>query len=184
MVFHGMIAMISFGRRGDPIRISQKKMNRRLTRNPVIKVFQEVLEKDQEVQFAYLYGSVAIGAQTPQSDIDVAVCLKPTTMKNFMRTEEELTFTLIKRLHNDRLDLRVMNVLPLLMQYRVLKEGILIFSRNEFDRVDFETQVMIRFFKGCTFGRKNSIFTNLTRANLIRSSCIPDFLITRRHLTP
>ena len=126
--------------------LRQKKMNRQLRKNSVIKIFQEVFENNQEVQFAYLYGSVAIGAQTPESDIDVAVYLKSKTMNDFMRTEEELTFALIKRLHNDRVDLRVMNVLPVLMQYRVLKEGTFIFSRNELDRVDFETQVMIRFF--------------------------------------
>lgn len=123
------------------------KMNRQPNRNPVIKILQEVFEKNEGVQFAYLYGSVAMRAQTPGSDIDVAVYLKPMNINDFMRTEEELTFALIMRLHNDRIDLRVLNVLPFLMQYRVLKDGILIFSRNELERVDFETQVMIRFFE-------------------------------------
>jgi hypothetical protein len=122
-------------------------MNRQPRRNPVIKVLREVFEKNQQVQFAYLYGSVAMRAQTSRSDIDVAVYLKPMMINDFMRTEEQLTSALITRLHNDRVDLRVMNVLPFLMQYRVLRDGILIFSRNELERVDFETQVMIRFFE-------------------------------------
>lgn len=121
-------------------------MKRQQGRNSLTKILQEVFEKNEEVQFAYLYGSVAMRAQTLESDIDVAVYLKPMNINDFVRTEEKLSIALIMRLHNDRVDLRVLNALPFLMQYTVLRDGILIFSRNELERVDFETQVMIRFF--------------------------------------
>ena len=121
-------------------------MKRQQGKNPLTKILKEVFEKNEEVQFAYLYGSVAMGDQTLESDIDVAVYLKPTNINDFLRAEEKLTMALIMRLHNDRVDLRVLNELPFLMQYAVLRDGILIFSRNELERVDFETQVMIRFF--------------------------------------
>jgi predicted nucleotidyltransferase len=124
----------------------KKKMKRQQGRNSLTKILQEVFEKNEEVQFAYLYGSVAMRAQTLESDIDVAVYLKPMNINDFVRTEEKLSIALIMRLHNDRVDLRVLNALPFLMQYTVLRDGILIFSRNELERVDFETQVMIRFF--------------------------------------
>jgi len=121
-------------------------MKRQQGRNSLTKILQEVFEKNEEVQFAYLYGSVAMRAQTLESDIDVAVYLKPMNINDFVRTEEKLSIALIMRLHNDRVDLRVLNALPFLMQYTVLRDGILIFSQNELERVDFETQVMIRFF--------------------------------------
>ena len=124
----------------------REKMKRQHGRNSLTKILQEVFEKNEEVQFAYLYGSVAMRAQTLESDIDVAVYLKPMNINDFVRTEEKLSIALIMRLHNDRVDLRVLNALPFLMQYTVLRDGILIFSRNELERVDFETQVMIRFF--------------------------------------
>ena len=124
----------------------REKMKRQQGRNSLTKILQEVFEKNEEVQFAYLYGSVAMRAQTLESDIDVAVYLKPMNINDFVRTEEKLSIALIMRLHNDRVDLRVLNALPFLMQYTVLRDGILIFSRNELERVDFETQVMIRFF--------------------------------------
>jgi hypothetical protein len=124
----------------------RKKMKRQQGRNSLTKILQEVFEKNEEVQFAYLYGSVAMRAQTLESDIDVAVYLKPMNINDFVRTEEKLSIALIMRLHNDRVDLRVLNALPFLMQYTVLRDGILIFSQNELERVDFETQVMIRFF--------------------------------------
>jgi len=121
-------------------------MKRQQGRNSLTKILQEVFEKNEEVQFAYLYGSVAMRAQTLESDIDVAVYLKSMNINDFVRTEEKLSIALIMRLHNDRVDLRVLNALPFLMQYTVLRDGILIFSQNELERVDFETQVMIRFF--------------------------------------
>jgi len=124
----------------------REKMKTQQGRNSLTKILQEVFKKNEEVQFAYLYGSVAMRAQTLESDIDVAVYLKPMNINDFVRTEEKLTIALIMRLHNDRVDLRVLNALPFLMQYTVLRDGILIFSRNELERVDFETQVMIRFF--------------------------------------
>jgi hypothetical protein len=124
----------------------REKMKRQQGRNSLTKILQEVFEKNEEVQFAYLYGSVAMRAQTLESDIDVAVYLKSMNINDFVRTEEKLSIALIMRLHNDRVDLRVLNALPFLMQYTVLRDGILIFSRNELERVDFETQVMIRFF--------------------------------------
>jgi len=34
-----------------------------------------------------------------------------------------------------------------LLQYNILKEGILLFVRDERERVDFETRVMERFFE-------------------------------------
>jgi predicted nucleotidyltransferase len=124
----------------------REKMKTQQGRNSLTKILQEVFKKNEEVQFAYLYGSVAMRAQTLESDIDVAVYLKPMNINDFVRTEEKLTIALIMRLHNDRVDLRVLNALPFLMQYTVLRDGILIFRRNELERVDFETQVMIRFF--------------------------------------
>ena len=108
---------------------------------------KEVVEKDKEVLFAYLYGS-SISQSIPfNSDIDVAVYLKPSDMKSYIREEERLTNALISKLHNDKIDLRILNILPFLLQYNVIKEGIPIFVRDESERVDFEIRVMSRFFE-------------------------------------
>jgi len=108
---------------------------------------KEVIEKDKEVLFAYLYGS-SISQPIPfNSDIDVAVYLKPSDMKSYIREEERLTNTLVSKLHNDKIDLRILNILPFLLQYNVIKEGIPIFIRDESERVEFEIRVMSRFFE-------------------------------------
>jgi len=108
---------------------------------------RELIEKEKEVLFAYLYGSSVSHSIPFDSDIDVAVYLKPSDMKSYIREEERLTNTLVFKLHNDKIDLRILNNLPFLLQYNVIKEGIPIFIRDESERIDFEIRVMNRFFE-------------------------------------
>lgn len=104
------------------------------------------LDHENDILFAYLYGS-AVYDPAVSTDIDIAVYLKPSNMKDYIEKETELTTFLISQLNTDEIDLRILNVLPLLLQYSILKEGILVLSRDEIQRVDFETSVMIRFFE-------------------------------------
>jgi predicted nucleotidyltransferase len=113
----------------------------------LVNTIKEILEKEQEVLFAYLYGSSAYDHDQPGSDIDIAVYLQPSNVKNYIKKEDALTTALAIQLHNDQIDLRILNTLPSLLQYNVLKEGIPIFVRNESERVEFETRVMYRFFE-------------------------------------
>ena len=46
---------------------------------------REVMEKDKEVLFAYLYGSYAQDSVRFESDIDVAVYLKPSDIKEYIK---------------------------------------------------------------------------------------------------
>ena len=71
----------------------------------VLDIIKEIIEKDQEVLFAYLYGS-SVYADLLGSDIDLAVYLKPADIKAYIRKEEELTATLAIKLHTDKIDLR------------------------------------------------------------------------------
>lgn len=93
-------------------------------------VIKKVIEEDQEVLFAYLYGS-SVYADLPDSDIDLAVYLKSADIKACIRKEEELTTALAIKLHTNKIDLRILNVLPLLLQYNILKEGIPFFVRDQ-----------------------------------------------------
>jgi predicted nucleotidyltransferase len=105
------------------------------------------LEHDKDILFAYAYGSVVYDPDLPGGDIDLAVYLKPSDMKEYIKKEAELTAFLVSVLETDEIDLRILNVLPLVLQYRILKEGVLVLSQDETERVEFETRVMIRFFE-------------------------------------
>jgi len=121
-------------------------MNMTRKKTEVLDVVKEVIENDPEVLFAYQYGS-SVYADLSGSDIDLAVYLKSADIKACIRKEEEFTAALAIKLHTDKIDLRILNVLPILLQYHILKEGILIFVRDEREKVDFETRVMERFFE-------------------------------------
>ncbi len=108
---------------------------------------RQSLEHDKDILFAYLYGSAVYDPDLPGGDIDIAVYLKPLDLKEYIKKEAELTASLISLLETDEIDLRILNLLPLVLQYGILKEGILVLSRDETERVDFETGVMIRFFE-------------------------------------
>jgi predicted nucleotidyltransferase len=108
---------------------------------------RESLYDEKEISFAYLYGSAVYDPTLSGGDIDVAVYLKPSNMRDYIKREAELTALLIRQLAADEIDLRILNALPLVLQYTILKEGTLILSRDEIQRTEFETSVMIRFFE-------------------------------------
>jgi predicted nucleotidyltransferase len=110
-------------------------------------ILKEVMGKDDDILFAYHYGSLVFDSTHVGSDIGVAVYLKPLDIKGYIKKEGELLGTLITKFHNDKIDLRILNTSPLLLQYNVIKQGIPIVIRDEVERVDFETQVMNRFFE-------------------------------------
>jgi predicted nucleotidyltransferase len=124
-----------------------RKMNDNKSKIDLSVIIKEVMEKDEDILFAYLYGSRVHPSTHFGSDIDVAVYLKPSNIKNYIKKEEELTALLMTQLRSDKIDLRILNTSPFLLQYNILKEGILIFVRDEHERVDFEIRVMNRFFE-------------------------------------
>jgi len=118
-----------------------------MDRQLMIDTIKKAIEKDSEVLFAYLFGSSVYHDEVFGNDIDVAVYLKTLDMMGYLEKEEELTGALVTSFHNDRIDLRILNVSPFLLQYNVIKEGLPIFVRDERQRVGFEITVMNRFFE-------------------------------------
>ncbi len=118
-----------------------------MKRKVLIQALKKILKRDREILFAYLYGSYAVNVVHPDSDIDIAVYLEPSGIKNYVKKQEELATTLITELHNDNIDLRILNTLPFLLKYKVLKEGMPILIKDESARVEFETVTMNRFFE-------------------------------------
>lgn len=100
---------------------------------------------DVRVKFIYLFGSRAGGRGQPESDIDLAVWADPPLS---LREAAELEGLLAARLDEPDLgevDLLVLNDAPMWLQFRVLGEGIVIFSRDEALRVSFRERVEKQF---------------------------------------
>jgi uncharacterized protein len=96
-----------------------------------------VLDSDGRVAFAYLFGSSARGTATDASDVDLAVYLAgDVALRDEARLQAELGDAL-----GGEVDLVILNRAPLWLQFRVLGEGAVVFSRDEAERVAFRERV-------------------------------------------
>lgn len=112
----------------------------------LVGVFPRILEH-QPVSLAYLYGSVTTGQTTPFSDVDIALLVDED-----LSPLEKLKLTLRIQLdladHADisNADVRIINDAPLVFRGRVVSDALLVYSRDEQERVEFETATRLCYF--------------------------------------
>lgn len=107
---------------------------------------KSILEK-YPVLFAYLYGSSAEEKHTPLSDIDIGLVLSvDVSASEYLDVELSIEAELGRRLPLRELDVRVINNAPLRFKAQVVQTGKLLFSRDESQRVEFETSVRDQYF--------------------------------------
>lgn len=86
--------------------------------------------KDPTVLAVMLFGSVARGEARPDSDVDICLVLEPTPPPEGRREPSVLTEKRLQYLHFD-LDVKLFEQLPLYVRHQVLKEGRVLFVRDE-----------------------------------------------------
>jgi predicted nucleotidyltransferase len=98
-----------------------------------------------QVLFAYLFGSQATGRTHHWSDVDIAVYMEPgwdgdrlEAMLDFARRVEDSA-----RVGN--VEVLVLNGAPLRLQGRVIRQGNVIYSRDEPGRVAWESRTFREF---------------------------------------
>lgn len=106
------------------------------------KVKEEItylLKRREEVVFSYIHGSFTEG---DFRDIDIAVYLKdeekalPYELNMERRIEDAIGFPA---------DVRILNYAPLCFRFNVIKNGLLLFSRNDKTRCDFECLSIVEY---------------------------------------
>src|SRR5512136_1462191 len=89
------------------------------------------------VLFAYLYGSYAKGLSHPFSDLDVGIFVEGLERRSCLNLELSLALRIDERLdHTVESEVRVLNVLPLVVKGRILADGELIYSRDAINRIE------------------------------------------------
>ncbi len=101
------------------------------------------------VMLAYLFGSVADGTTLPSSDVDIALVLEPgcnPAPYDRMKMEFDIAAEVEKRCQVNEADVRSIDSAPLTVRGTVLTEGVLLFSRDEEFRVEYEVYTRKMYF--------------------------------------
>jgi uncharacterized protein len=100
-----------------------------MDQSKVISVNKLVAQASQEtdVLAVILFGSVARGEQTAHSDVDICLVLTPERV----RDKSVLSRKRLEYLAQFDLDVQIFQALPLYIRHRVLKEGQVLFVRDE-----------------------------------------------------
>ena len=103
----------------------------------------EILDKHEEVSFAYLHGSFV--GDSGFRDIDIAVFLSsmPVSVLDY---ELDMEFALMEVAKGCPVDFRVLNGAPLSFQYNVIKNGLILLVRDDDERSEFQERTLRGYF--------------------------------------
>lgn len=99
------------------------------------------------VAFAYVYGSYATDQVHRFSDLDIAIYAGKMPRGRKLGLELSLALEIDEKLgYSVSSEVRTINGLPLIVTGKIITEGILLYSKNETLRVDFETSIRCAYF--------------------------------------
>lgn len=102
------------------------------------------------VVLLYLHGAHARGTQSALSDLDLAVLLEPGAARN-RRIHADVLFALEETCERDDVDMVILNTAGPIIADRVIRQGRLVYARDDRERIIFEASVIrkaldFRFF--------------------------------------
>ncbi len=97
-----------------------------------------------EVKFAYLFGSVARNEDNRLSDVDIAIFIDPSFNQEFFPYgyKAKIITDLMQVLKTNDIDLVILNESPCLLRHRVIRDGIVIYARNDEERLAFHVKTV------------------------------------------
>ena len=112
---------------------------------PVDNSLRGLLEAFEIVECAYVFGSVVRGEAGPLSDVDIAL-LVHNTLDPQARTEIAAALAgSLQKVDGPMVDVLILNDAPPALRHRVIRDGRLVFSRDEARRVQFEVAAIREF---------------------------------------
>lgn len=100
--------------------------------------------QDENVIFAYLFGSLAGGAPKPLSDVDIAVYLRET--RDLAAYKLKLFEGLCDALGTSEIDLVMLNTAPVSVSGRILQRRVVLVDKEPFKRQAYESDTLRAFF--------------------------------------
>jgi len=110
--------------------------------NKLKEEIRKVLEEHEEILVSYLYGSAVRGNRGKTSDLDVGLLLK-AGFRGDALYPARIAGEIKRKCRLDReVDIRILNNRSYRFLHQVIKNGEVMMSRNEKERVKFETSVI------------------------------------------
>lgn len=114
----------------------------------IIQNLKRYFKERKEVELAYIFGSTVSGKTNALSDIDIAILIDRKQVKEALYPYGYKAHTiadLMKLLKTNRVDLVILNEVPLLLKHRVLYTGKIIYSKSEEIRIQFQVECINRY---------------------------------------
>ena len=105
---------------------------------------RELLEGEERILFAYLFGGLASDRVTPLSDVDIAVYTLSSS--DFNEYKLELFDKLTEVLGTAELDLIILNTAPLSLTGRILQSKKVLVDKDPHKRYEYESLTLRKFF--------------------------------------
>jgi hypothetical protein len=111
----------------------------------IIRQLSDMLSRLPSLRIAYVYGSFL--SRDDFRDIDIALLVEGQPDGDFIQRyaaeagdclEEALEF-------RHECDVKLLNDLPVWLRFEIISTGMLLYVRDDDDRIDYETQVLVEY---------------------------------------
>ncbi len=121
--------------------VTRQRENRKID-NKIIKKLNNLFEENKDILTVYIYGSYGTDYEHKNSDIDIAVLFskKRSLMKELYLAAE------IENILKKETDLISLNKTNVLLKYKILKTGTLIYEKDPLKTADFKESVLKEYF--------------------------------------
>lgn len=107
---------------------------------------EQAIEREASgvVRIAYLHGSHVRGSVDEESDIDIGILAAPSLDKHArfrLRLRLMSAVADALRVPLEKIDLVILQDVPVLLQFNIIRNGIVLFERDHSERIHFELRV-------------------------------------------
>lgn len=110
----------------------------------IIDEVKKIIEAEDNIIFAYLFGSMAAGRQTNLSDVDIAIYLRNT--EGIAQYKLEIFNKITNAIGTDELDLIILNTAPIFITGRILQNKQILIDKDPSLRYKFESLILREYF--------------------------------------
>jgi uncharacterized protein len=120
-------------------------MGGNVDKDVIIRRMRDILSSFPSLRVAYLYGSFL--SRDDFRDIDCALLIDDGVGEEYFLKFAANVGEILKEAlgFNHECDVRVLNDQPVWLQFEIISTGMPLYVRNDDDRIDFETNVLVEY---------------------------------------